>query len=451
LAQGAAGRGEREQSGAMFDLGASHLLIGCAVSLVGAMVAVGAGIGGGPIYLPAFILMFKDAHAAVPLSKVNICAVAVAALFVNARRRHPLVDRPLINFDLALLMEPITLLGTVVGVSANVLLPSSIILCLCVIVLLIIVFATVRSGIEEIKWENEERNAEKDPCSSARVFETKAPRRISKNMSLTGTESRHASKTQTMLKERLNMFQAAQRVKARERAIPWRAVLSLTVLALGGFTLEYGGGGGLAVICGGLSDWLLLGASVVVELGFTAYWARHLWGQSRHWASCGVTDEQIYGDSIDWRGRSLVAWLGWSLVAGVVAGSTGIGGGLVKGPVMLHMGVHPSVATATSSFMILFTAFSSAFQFWVLGLIRIDYAIMFSACAFLGAFIGQKVVIRLEACVGRSSFVTFLLVFAIALSIIGVLVAGILQRGWATADVASFDVCSDAVNHWADN
>lgn len=42
--------------------------------------------------------------------------------------------------------------------------------------------------------------------------------------------------------------------------------------------------------------------------------------------------------------------------AGVIAGMFGVGGGIVKGPLMLHLGVLPEVAAATSATMILFTS-----------------------------------------------------------------------------------------------
>ena len=39
-------------------------------------------------------------------------------------------------------------------------------------------------------------------------------------------------------------------------------------------------------------------------------------------------------------------------LAGVIAGMFGVGGGMVKGPIMLAMGVHPATATATSATMV---------------------------------------------------------------------------------------------------
>lgn len=62
-------------------------------------------------------------------------------------------------------------------------------------------------------------------------------------------------------------------------------------------------------------------------------------------------------------------------------GMFGIGGGIIKGPLMLAMGVHPAVASATSACMILFTSFTATTSFAVYGLLVPDYAI---AGAILG-------------------------------------------------------------------
>ena len=61
-------------------------------------------------------------------------------------------------------------------------------------------------------------------------------------------------------------------------------------------------------------------------------------------------------------------------VAGLCAGLFGIGGGIIKGPLMLEMGISPQVASATSAFMILFTAASATFQYAMLGDLRPAYA-----------------------------------------------------------------------------
>jgi len=77
------------------------------------------------------------------------------------------------------------------------------------------------------------------------------------------------------------------------------------------------------------------------------------------------------------------------VTAGLFAGTLGIGGGIITVPIMLAMGVHPGVVSATSSAMILFTAFASVTAFWIFGLILVDFAVVAFIVGFCATFIGQ--------------------------------------------------------------
>jgi len=50
--------------------------------------------------------------------------VAIGSYLVMWRKRHPSADRPLIDYNTTLLMEPLTLVGTVLGVLMNVSFPE---------------------------------------------------------------------------------------------------------------------------------------------------------------------------------------------------------------------------------------------------------------------------------------------------------------------------------------
>ena len=52
---------------------------------------------------------------AIPLGAVTVLGGSVASTFVNGRRRHPLADRPIIDWDLVLVTEPLTLIGALIG------------------------------------------------------------------------------------------------------------------------------------------------------------------------------------------------------------------------------------------------------------------------------------------------------------------------------------------------
>jgi uncharacterized membrane protein YfcA len=84
-------------------------------------------------------------------------------------------------------------------------------------------------------------------------------------------------------------------------------------------------------------------------------------------------------------------------------------GGLLSGPLMLKLGVDPSVSAATSSFMIIFTASSSTLQYALLGKLSNTYAPYFALAGFGGGLVGQKVVSHLVTKHRKQSLLVFLL------------------------------------------
>jgi hypothetical protein len=52
---------------------------------------------------------------AVALSNITILGGSLANFMANSSRRHPLLNRPLIDWDLILVMEPTTMLGALLG------------------------------------------------------------------------------------------------------------------------------------------------------------------------------------------------------------------------------------------------------------------------------------------------------------------------------------------------
>jgi uncharacterized membrane protein YfcA len=121
------------------------LLRGVANLNVSGAICAGGGIGGGGFYLPVFILILSLApQEAVPLSKVTIFGVALGGYLVNFRKRHPDADRPLIAYNVAQIMEPMTLCGSIIGVFFNVIMPAYVIVVFLVVLLIVASFRTFR-------------------------------------------------------------------------------------------------------------------------------------------------------------------------------------------------------------------------------------------------------------------------------------------------------------------
>jgi uncharacterized protein len=103
-----------------------------------------------------------------------------------------------------------------------------------------------------------------------------------------------------------------------------------------------------------------------------------------------------------------------SLAAGVVSALLGIGGGLIKVPVMhVLMGVPLRVATATSNLMIGITASASAIIYLLRGGIDPYVAAPTAIGVFVGASIGSRAAHRIDIRILRGLFVAILLYTAV--------------------------------------
>jgi hypothetical protein len=99
-----------------------------------------------------------------------------------------------------------------------------------------------------------------------------------------------------------------------------------------------------------------------------------------------------------------------SVAAGVVSALLGIGGGLIKVPVMhVVMGVPLRVATATSNLMIGITASAGAIVYLLRGGIDPFVAAPTAIGVFFGASLGSRMAHRVDVRVLRGLFVAILL------------------------------------------
>jgi len=136
--------------------------VGFVCAALGLIIAAGGGIGGGGILVPIYILIlgFLPKHA-IPLSNVTVFGGAIANTLRNSRKRHPTADRPLIDWDLIVVMEPPTLAGALIGANLNKMLPETAVAILLVLLLSFTSYNTLKKArkmynkeTEEIKREN---------------------------------------------------------------------------------------------------------------------------------------------------------------------------------------------------------------------------------------------------------------------------------------------------------
>ena len=81
---------------------------------IGLMIAASGGVGGGGILVPLLIIVYEfHPKYAIPLSNFTILGSSITNMVLNIPKRHPDTERPLVDWDLILVMEPLTMAGAV--------------------------------------------------------------------------------------------------------------------------------------------------------------------------------------------------------------------------------------------------------------------------------------------------------------------------------------------------
>mmetsp|Transcript_56558 Transcript_56558/g.134745 ORF Transcript_56558/g.134745 Transcript_56558/m.134745 type:complete len:170 (+) Transcript_56558:1247-1756(+) len=106
---------------------------------------------------------------------------------------------------------------------------------------------------------------------------------------------------------------------------------------------------------------------------------------------------------IEWNSKRTVLYPAVCTIAGVMAGLFGVGGGIVKGPLMLEMGVAPNVAAATAATMILFTTTATCVSFAVFGILEPHYGAALFLLGLLSTAVGQVIIDKWMSRAGRQS------------------------------------------------
>lgn len=404
---------------------------------LGLMVAAGGGIGGGGILVPIYILVmgFSPKHA-IPLSNITVFGGALANTFLNTQKRHPLADRPLVDWDLILIMEPLTIAGALMGAFLNKLLPEELLVVLLVALLSFTAYNTLKKAMKMYRVESMAlREQMKERIDGSKESELTLMNReeeeqeeegeveesLLENVELQDGEQlgsgsgTGSSEDAVALDIEGNTIMldvkadALQQILKEEKTAPPTNVNLLIVMFVVVLFMNLMKGGGafpspLGIKCGSPSFWL----SNVFILGWIlliTHWARNIVLKKYHAKEkCGY--QYVEGD-IKWDERATVVYPIVCALAGFFAGMFGVGGGIVKGPLMLAMGVHPKVSSASSACMILFTSFTATTSFVVFGLLVPDYAIVCLVIGFVATYVGQILLFWLMSKYQRNSYIAF--------------------------------------------
>jgi uncharacterized membrane protein YfcA len=400
--------------------------LGLVLAMLGLILAAGGGIGGGGLLVPIFIIVMKFSEQyGIPLSNVTILGGALANNAFNMVKRHPNtnVDRPMIDYDLVMLMEPPTIAGAVIGSILNKVLPEFAICSLLVLVLGATAIKTWTTGTKARAKEVAKLEAEKGEESPLVGSETKdelmppsggnAGDDDEHNHTASAIASAHAATNLYFGGDSTNQSSDEYKELLQSEAdwLPLWKVGAITfclllVMACNITKLQ-------ALTCGTAGYWVMMMVPVVITMSFCFFVRRYLLRKGELRRAVGAP--RIEGD-VEWNDRTTIIYPLICTLAGLFAGMFGIGGGIVKGPLMLEMGVLPEVSAATAAFMILYTSATATVTYAAFGNIAYDWAALLFSIGFIFTCVGQEMVNNYIARTGRKSIIVFIIAVIVGLS-----------------------------------
>nr|AFK45505.1 unknown [Lotus japonicus] len=157
--------------------------------------------------------------------------------------------------------------------------------------------------------------------------------------------------------------------------------------------------------------WMIILLQIPVSVGVFLYKAIGLY---QGWSVISAKGDQ----AIQWKLHYLILTSACALLAGIIGGLLGIGGGFVMGPLFLELGIAPQVASATATFGMTFSASISVVQYYLLNRFPVPYALYLTLVAAIAAYRGQFIIDKLVNMFQRASLIIFTLAFTIFVSAI---------------------------------
>jgi len=457
------------------------------IASMGLTLGASGGIGGGGIVVPVYILVAGlTPKIAIPLGAVTVMGGSIASTYMNSQRRHPLADRPIIDWDLVLVTEPLTLIGALCGVLLHRVMSEKVLIVLLVLLLSVSAHSTLAKAkrmhdaetryirklkanhsmeaahfhtevhqlplspqevksskhpsvllptvakpdrddpnsqyfgagsvspigpsatfipysvkaddddLSNMACENNENTTLGDTLDNGLSFELDGDDmlKLQKSLSETSTPRQMgAEEKQQILILNPDFVTMRSGLMEQEKYTPRSKIVALCLMFSILMFLNIMIGGGAfpspwGIQCGSVAFWVV--HVIMVAFLVASAWAAQTYLVNRHEMKEIVRFDYVHGD-IKWDSRSALIYPALFVCAGTFAGIFGIGGGMITVPLMLAMGVHPGVVSATSSAMILFTSVASVTSFLVFDLILYDYALVCVTVGFFASLFGNRV------------------------------------------------------------
>ena len=348
------------------------------------------GLGGGLLFIPVLLLIMKFyPHEAIPISKMVIFAGALTSFIQNTKVKRPGRNTKALNYNLIIVNCSNLLLGTVFGVTLNKILPNTLILFLLCILLFYYSYKTFKTFL---KFYNEESNIDAHSMSSQ--INSISSRNFDINQQPLDQVDREIYKDQFLLRwDKLQFV-----------LFPFLIMAILSILRESNMVSK----------CSAIY-WVFVIIFIIIVLLFDYLVIIHIEKEYNYRKNINFPYD---AKDINWTKNTNIKLCFIGFLAGFIAGTIGIGGGVVLGPILLDLGIHPIVGTVTTNFLVLITSSSTTFQFILFKMLNFQYGIFCIFFSALGSYCGTYLVNSYVKNTGKQSFIVLILFFVVVISAI---------------------------------
>ncbi|CDP15335.1 unnamed protein product [Coffea canephora] len=376
-----------------------RIILATIIGFLGSACGTVGGVGGGGIFVPMLTLIVGfDTKSAAAISKCMIMGASASSVWYNLRVPHPCREVPIIDYELALLFQPMLMLGITIGVALSVVFPYWLI---TVLIIILFIGTSTRSFVKGIEMWKEESIVKKEIAEQEKTLVN------SHGELLIDTEydplvPREEKTALQIMRSNLNLKRFGVLL------LVWIIFLVLQNDLVACTTLY----------------WVLNIVQVPVALVVFGYECVKLYRESKKRRLEGNKD-LVCEAAIQWTGTNLAFCALCGILGGTVGGLLGSGGGFILGPLLLEIGVIPQVASATATFVMMFSSSLSVVEFYLLKRFPIPYALYLMTVSIVAGFWGQFFIRRLITILRRASIIVFILSGVIFASAITMGVIGI--------------------------
>ena len=363
------------------------VLIGFLSIFLAAGMSNASGLGGGLLFIPVLLLIMKFyPHEAIPISKIVIFAGAITSFFQNIKVKRPGRDAKALNYNLVIVNTSNLLLGTVFGVTLNKILPNTLILFLLCLLLFFNSYKTFKTFLKVYREENGEELQ-------------------SMNSQIHSVSSRNNDINQPLDQVDREIYKDKYILrwdKLQFVLFPFLIMAILSILRESEMISK----------CS-LIYWILVLLFIIIVLAFDYFVIIHI---EKEYNYRKMINFPYDSKDINWTRNTIMKLCFIGFLAGFIAGTIGIGGGVVLGPILLDLGIHPIVGTVTTNFLVLITSSSTTFQFILFKMLNYEYGFFCIIFSALGSYCGTHLVNSYVKNTGKQYFIVLILFFVVVIS-----------------------------------